>query len=252
MGYLFTADDYCNKLVEIATKYKTLYVMGCFGAPMNDTNKKRYTTNHSYNKDPKRTDMIMGASKDTFGFDCVCLLKGIFWGWKGDVNATYGGAKYASNGVPDVGTDEILKYCTGVSTDFKNIERGELVQMNGHVGVYIGNGEVVECSPAWANKVQITKLNQRKWLKHGKMQWIDYSTKKEERPETPLEVGDQIKTLKDYKGYTTAADAIAQMPSTIVYKKGAYFIYKIYVDKNKKISYNISKKKGIAGAWVVL
>ena len=34
-------NDFVNKAIEIATKHKTLYVMGCFGAPLNATNKKR-------------------------------------------------------------------------------------------------------------------------------------------------------------------------------------------------------------------
>lgn len=251
---LFTADEFCKKLIDIANNYRTLYVMGCFGAPMNDTNKKRYTTNHSYNKDPERKAMIMGASADTFGFDCVCLIKGVLWGWTGDTKAQYGGAKYASNGVPDVGTEEILKYCTGVSTDFNNIERGELVQMNGHVGVYVGDGNVVECSPAWKNKVQITKLTQRKWLKHGKMQWIEYGeVKPNEKPSETLKINDLIGITEDVDGYTTAADAIAhKQPPKVVYKKGNYYVYKKYVDSKGNTSYNISKEKYLPGAWVVL
>jgi hypothetical protein len=38
-----------EKAVDIARNYKTLYVMGCFGAPMTAYNKQRYTQNHSYN-----------------------------------------------------------------------------------------------------------------------------------------------------------------------------------------------------------
>ena len=50
---------------NIATKYKTLYVMGCFGAPMNAANKQRYCNNHSYNRRADRTAMIRAASGDT-------------------------------------------------------------------------------------------------------------------------------------------------------------------------------------------
>lgn len=168
-------NDFIKKAKDIANNYKTLYVMGCFGAPMNATNKKRYTTNHSYNKQSSRTNMINNASSDTFGFDCVCLIKGILWGWCGNKNHVYGGAAYVSNGVPDVNADQIMNYCTNVSTNFNNIVPGELVHMSGHVGIYIGNGEVVECTPAWQNKVQITKLSQRNWLNHGKLKFIDYN-----------------------------------------------------------------------------
>ena len=49
-----TATELANMCKKIATEYKTLYVMGCFGAPMTPKNKERYCTNHSYNKlEPK-------------------------------------------------------------------------------------------------------------------------------------------------------------------------------------------------------
>lgn len=177
------ARDFTSKAIDIANNYKTLYVMGCFGAPMTKANKQRYTNNYAYNKKATRKKMIMNASADTFGFDCVCLIKGILWGWNGNRYATYGGAKYCSNGVPDFGSDGIMNYCTGVSKDFKKIEVGEIVHMKGHVGIYIGNGLVVECSPAWKNKVQITACqniakksgyNNRKWTNHGKLKFIEY------------------------------------------------------------------------------
>ena len=84
MKKVMKAQELVNKAKDIAKNYKTLYVMGCFGAPMNATNKKRYTSNYSYNKQASRVKMINSASSDTFGFDCVCLIKGILWGWNGD------------------------------------------------------------------------------------------------------------------------------------------------------------------------
>ena len=178
------AIDFVNLAKKIATEYKTLYVMGCFGSPMNATNKKRYTSNYEYNEQASRTKKINSATSDTFGFDCVCLIKGILWGWNGNVNATYGGAKYGSNGVPDVGADGIMNYCTEVSTNFSNIQVGELVHMGGHVGIYIGDGLAVECTPIWKDGVQITAVgnigkktgyNTRTWKNHGKLKFIDYS-----------------------------------------------------------------------------
>jgi hypothetical protein len=185
MAIVMTANNFVNIAKDIANNKKTLYVYACFGAPMNAANKKRYTNNNSYNKQASRKNKIMNASSNTFGFDCVCLLKGILWGWNGNVNATYGGAKHASNGVADVNADTMYKsYCYDRSTNFSNIIPGEFVWMSGHIGVYIGNGLVVECTPIWKDGVQITALanlgkkagyNNRTWSGHGKSIYLDYS-----------------------------------------------------------------------------
>lgn len=179
---MIKASDFINKVKDVATNYKTLYVLGCFGAPMNEKNKNRYTKNNSYNKG--RVSMIRNATPDTFGFDCVCLIKGILWGWCGNVDKTYGGATYQSNSVPDIGANAMIKKCSDVSTDFKKIVPGCAVWCEGHIGVYIGDGLAVECTPKWANKVQITAVgnigkkagyNTRNWTKHGKLPWVDYT-----------------------------------------------------------------------------
>ena len=176
-----TATELANMCKKIATEYKTLYVMGCFGAPMTPKNKERYCTNHSYNKRQARTKMIKSATSDTFGFDCVCLIKGILWGWNGIKYRIYGGAAYATNGVPDIGANTIIKKCNGISTDFSSVEIGELLWKSGHVGIYIGDGLAVECTPAWDNCVQITACNcdkegyhRRDWTKHGKLPYVEY------------------------------------------------------------------------------
>ncbi len=188
---MMTNIELANKLKDIAKNYKTLYVLGCFGAPLNAANKKRYTSNYDYNKQASRKAMINAASDDTFGFDCVCLIKGVLWGWNGNKNATYGGAGYACNGVPDIGADQMIKVCKNVTTDFSKIEIGEAVWLEGHIGVYVGDGLAVECTPRWANKVQITACNRnvsgynrRDWTKHGKLPYVTYVN---EAPEIPVE-----------------------------------------------------------------
>ena len=221
MSKVMKVNDFVNKAKDIANNYKTLYVMGCFGAPMNDKNKKRYTTNHTYNKQADRTKMINNASSDTFGFDCVCLIKGILWGWNGNKNHVYGGATYGSNGVKDMGADSIISstYCTDVSSDFNKIEVGEIVWMSGHVGIYIGNSQVVECTPAWKNKVQITKLSQRKWLKHGKLKYVDYTVEKpvEPTPE-PTKVAHKVGDVVNINGVFISSSSTKKLNPLI--KKG--------------------------------
>lgn len=207
MATVMKASEFVSKVKDVAQNYKTLYVMGCFGSPLTAANKKRYTQNHNYNQQAARTAMINAASSDTFGFDCVCLIKGILWGWNGDKNKTYGGASYAVNGVPDIGADTMITKCSGISTDFSKIEVGEAVWCSGHIGVYIGNGLAVECTPRWKNCVQITACNcsksgynTRNWTKHGKLPYIQYdvtSSTKQETTATSSGSSDE-KTIWDY------------------------------------------------------
>lgn len=175
--------EFAKKVKKVAIDYRTLYVLGCFGAPLNDENKKRYSKNNSFNKKAERAKKINAASADTFGFDCSNLIKGVLWGWNGDKSKTYGGAKYGANNVPDISADSMIAKCSDVSTDFNKIEVGEVVWIKGHIGVYIGDGLCVECVAKWRDGVQITAVknilqnssfNSRKWTKHGKLPYIEY------------------------------------------------------------------------------
>lgn len=175
-----------QKLWDIVRNFKTLYVMGCFGAPLTGGNATRYCQNHEYNRRAERTRMIKAAANKkppVYGFDCVNLIKGILWGWSGDASKTYGGAVYKANGVPDTSADGMIRLCKEVSTDFTKILPGEAVWLSGHIGVYVGGGVVIECSPAFKNCVQetaclnigpIAGMNGRRWTKHGKIPYVTY------------------------------------------------------------------------------
>mgnify|MGYP000591584700 CR=1 FL=1 len=52
------ASEFVAKLKDVAQNHKTLYVMGCFGAPLTGGNVSRYCNNHAYNKQAARTKMI--------------------------------------------------------------------------------------------------------------------------------------------------------------------------------------------------
>lgn len=187
MSAIKTAAQLAERAIDVAKNYKTLYVMGCIGAPMNEKNKAKYIAHHTYNQDPDRKTMIKASNADTFGFDCVCLIKALLWGWCGDKSKSYGGAVYVSNNVPDINADAMIRACKEISSDFSKIEIGEAVWMPGHIGIYVGDGLAVECTPIWKNGVQLTACNRtksgynrRNWTKHGKLPYVSYSGQDEE------------------------------------------------------------------------
>ena len=130
-----------------------------------------------------KLEKVANRKPPVWGFDCVNLIKGILWGWWGNEEKEKGGAVYASNGIPDTNADGMIKRCGGVTTDFSDVQIGEAVWMSGHIGVYIGDGLAVECTPRWKDGVQVTAVwnigkkdgyNGRTWTSHGKLPHVDY------------------------------------------------------------------------------
>ena len=56
------ASEFIKKLQDVVNNHATLYVMGCFGAPLTGGNVSRYCGNHSYNKNPKSNRDIQGKT----------------------------------------------------------------------------------------------------------------------------------------------------------------------------------------------
>ena len=121
----------------------------------------------------------------SWNFDCVILVKAILWGWNENKNHPHGGAIYGSNGVYDDSTEQIINRCYNVSSDFSKIDIGELLWLDGHVGIYIGNNEVIECTAGWSGGVLYSKIGRNgertrngvqiySWKKHGKLPYIEY------------------------------------------------------------------------------
>lgn len=184
MKKIQTAAQLANACLDVARNYDTLYVLGCIGAPLTESNKNRYLDAQSFNRKASRKKAIAAATAKTFGFDCVCLIKSLLWGWNGDEGHHYGGAVYQANGVPDVNADGMLRLCKEVSTDFSCLQVGEVLWNKGHIGVYVGDGLAVECTYRWADGVQVTAVHNlsktaashgRKWTKHGKLPFVTYS-----------------------------------------------------------------------------
>lgn len=208
MEIVMTSAAFCAKALDIADHYKTSYMLGPWGWPANDKMIARATTNGRYAQQNKAWLPQANAIKgEGFLFDCIGLIKGILWGWSGDLGRTYGGAGYELHGLEDWGADTVIQMCREVSTDFSGIVPGEAVWMSGHIGVYVGDGVVVESTPRWNWGVQrSTCLNvagkripgtvgSREWTKHGKLPWVDYAPVEQKKEEDDEMI--YYKTLAD-------------------------------------------------------
>lgn len=170
--------DFIDAL-DIAVNSKTLYIKGGFGLTLDAKGKQRAINSYAYNK--KRADKINAMPDRSSGFDCIGLIKGCAGGYKADFNKVYGGAVYNADhtlgkdhDIPDKNESGTLDICISVSSNMKDIKRGEFLYMKGHCGIYAGDGKVYESSPAYKDGAQITDFSWRPWEKHGFLPYINY------------------------------------------------------------------------------
>lgn len=178
--------DFMNSL-EKALNSNTCYLQGGFGQRL--WVPDWYNQNYDWNKkNAYIINLHKNPNEKCYGFDCICLIKGALWNFSADTSKEYGGAKYQSNCVPDTTVSAFASSCPDYSTDFsKDLDVGEILfydKKGSHAGVYIGDGNVIESTPAWACGVQKTRLSGlpnpeklpvRKWYAHGHTSYIDYT-----------------------------------------------------------------------------
>lgn len=107
--------------------------------------------------------------------DCVNgAIKGAVWSELGRRNPVY-----ASHGCPDTNADGMFEKCKKWGMAWGPISTipdkpGIAVRFAGHVGVYIGGGEVVEWR-GFAYGCVKTKLSARKWTHWYELPWTEYT-----------------------------------------------------------------------------
>lgn len=101
--------------------------------------------------------------------DCVGLIKG--YGWLDPDTLTI---RYGTNGMPDIGANTMCHNATVKGTiDTIPEVPGLAVWMEGHIGVYIGGGEVIEASGTSKGVVK-TQLAGRGWTYWLEVPYIHY------------------------------------------------------------------------------
>ncbi|HCW73377.1 MAG TPA: hypothetical protein DHM90_05775 [Clostridiaceae bacterium] len=99
--------------------------------------------------------------------------------------------------------------------------------MPGHIGVYVGGGEVIEATPSWENGVQRTKLSARKWQLHGMMPQVEYV---EDEPDT-------VELMRTKENLHMRSGAGTRFASLMVIPKGADVQVVSITSGRAKVSY---------------
>ena len=101
--------------------------------------------------------------------DCVGLIKGYSW-----YDTTSQSTILVSNGMPDIGADDMYNNATEKGTiDTISEIPGLAVWKEGHIGVYIGNGEVVEAYGTTTGVIR-SQLSNGGWTHWLKIPYITY------------------------------------------------------------------------------
>lgn len=191
MAGIIRVSDYVAWLREQA-RLKRPYWYGCYHNPCTEAllqrKAKQYPSHYTSGRMSTYRKHIAAAQ---IAGDCVNgAIKGAIWSELGTRQPVY-----ASNGCPDKSADGMFAYCKQQGMPWGSISTipdkpGVAVRFAGHVGIYVGNGEVVEWR-GFAYGCVVTRLAGRKWTHWYELPWIIYDAKPEqpEKPAAPVEVG---------------------------------------------------------------
>lgn len=125
--------------------------------------------------DANLTNSEVNFIYETYGgkpaFDCIGLIKAYEW-----IDEDTGIIRYQSNGFRDVGADGMFRSAV-IFGEISSIPDtpGLAVCMSGHIGIYIGNGEVIEAKSNHDGVVK-TQLSEGSWTYWMQLPGITYLT----------------------------------------------------------------------------
>ena len=144
------------------------YVWGTYGCVLTDSlfayKLEQYPDGVGNYEDFIRANWLGGRTTD-----CVGLIKG--YGW---LNPETLSIDYATNGMPDIGANQMY-YSASVSGTIDTMPDtpGLAVWHDGHIGVYIGDGYVIEAMGTKYGVVK-TELDGRGWTHWLEIEYINY------------------------------------------------------------------------------
>ena len=219
---MYKASDFveaCKRLVGMPYWYGTC-IYPCSRSLL-ASKKVQYPTHY---RESRMRKYESDCEKHLLAMDCVGLIKGFFWcGGLDPILSYLNGAsslprKYGQ-GIPDKSANSLGPWCKRKDAQAGDIDSipdvpGIIVHKSGHVGVYVGKGEVVEAR-GFDYGVVKTKLKERPWE-----DWFYL-------PEAVLNYG------------TTTADPLPKPENPGEEGENSYFIYTVVSGDRL---WNISKR----------
>lgn len=188
------------KHAEKALKDNTRYMWGGIYRPITENyiqqlykiyGKKQYS-------EARLQELRKYIGKGYYGVDCVGLVKSYYW--SGSPDGGRGSRNYGKPGYPDVNAGGMFKAATEKGTIDTLPEIPGLIlysTTHPHVGVYVGNGEVIESTLSIrGDGVSKTKVkNWTGWTHWFKCPYIEYSetkTQPEKEKSPEIKSGDRV------------------------------------------------------------
>lgn len=111
--------------------------------------------------------------------DCIGLFKSYAWDEDGDIDTRE--SDYGVNGQPDKGAKQTLKACKvkdniGTMPEIPGL--AVWTKTGGHIGLYVGNGEVIELR-GFGDNCQRNKLSERSFTTWGLYPYTEYTAEQE-------------------------------------------------------------------------
>lgn len=144
------------------------YVWGTYGQILTENNLESLITQYPEDVGDYK-DFIEQNWLGRRTTDCGGLIKGYMW-----LNVTNNQIEYGTNGMPALRADEIYETATEKGTiDTIPEIQGLAVWKSGHIGVYIGNGKVIEAMTTTVGVVE-TDLAKGAWTHWLKVPSVTY------------------------------------------------------------------------------
>ena len=164
--------EHCKQALAM----KTAYMWGCFGQKITssliEAKHEQYPNNYSAAR--RKVLAKLAEQGDVRGCDCAGLIKWYLWS-SGDING-----KIVYSAETDKGTTGFFN-AAKVKGKIETLPLGRLgvvVSKNGHLGIYVGDGKVIECTLSGEKDgVVMTDLADGAWTDWYEIPYITYYCK---------------------------------------------------------------------------